>query len=170
MIQVGDQIPDVEVTMLGPDGSPMGVRTGSLLGSGRNILFATPVPFSRGCSNVHLPGYVENAQKLAGGGVSRIACTAVRDPWVMEAFNKAHGSPEVMMIPDGEGDFARALGMDLAGPPGFGVGSMCQRYALVTEDGTVTVVSVEDEPGIMQSSVCEAVIDRLQDTSWWKPI
>ena len=65
MIQVGDQIPDVEVTMLGPDGSPMGVRTGSLLGSGRNILFATPVPFSRGCSNVHLPGYVENAQKLA---------------------------------------------------------------------------------------------------------
>ena len=170
MIQVGDQIPDVEVTMLGPDGSPMGVRTGSLLGSGRNILFATPVPFSRGCSNVHLPGYVENAQKLAGGGVSRIACTSVRDPWVMEAFNKAHGSPEVMMIPDGEGDFARALGMDLAGPPGFGVGSMCQRYALVTEDGTVTVVSVEDEPGIMQSSVCEAVIDRLQDTSWWKPI
>ena len=170
MIQVGDQIPDVEVTMLGPDGSPMGVRTGSLLGSGRNILFATPVPFSRGCANVHLPGYVENAQKLAGGGVSRIACTAVRDPWVMEAFNKAHGSPEVMMIPDGEGDFARALGMDLAGPPGFGVGSMCQRYALVTEDGTVTVVSVEDEPGIMQSSVCEAVIDRLQDTSWWKPI
>ena len=170
MIQVGDQIPDVEVTMLGPDGSPMGVRTGSLLGSGRNILFATPVPFSRGCSNVHLPGYVENAQKLAGGGVSRSACTAVRDPWVMEAFNKAHGSPEVMMIPDGEGDFARALGMDLAGPPGFGVGSMCQRYALVTEDGTVTVVSVEDEPGIMQSSVCEAVIDRLQDTSWWKPI
>ena len=170
MIQVGDQIPDVEVTMLGPDGSPMGVRTGSLLGSGRNILFATPVPFSRGCSNVHLPGYVENAQKLAGGGVSRIACTAVRDPWVMEAFNKAHGSPEVMMLPDGEGDFARALGMDLAGPPGFGVGSMCQRYALVTEDGTVTVVSVEDEPGIMQSSVCEAVIDRLQDTSWWKPI
>ena len=170
MIQVGDQIPDVEVTMLGTDGSPMGLRTGSLLGSGRNILFATPVPFSRGCSNVHLPGYVENAQKLAGGGVSRIACTAVRDPWVMEAFNKAHGSPEVMMIPDGEGDFARALGMDLAGPPGFGVGSMCQRYALVTEDGTVTVVSVEDEPGIMQSSVCEAVIDRLQDTSWWKPI
>ena len=170
MIQVGDQLPDVEVTMLGPDGSPMGVRTGSLLGSGRNILFAPPVPFSRGCSNVHLPGYVENAQKLAGGGVSRIACTAVRDPWVMEAFNKAHGSPEVMMIPDGEGDFARALGMDLAGPPGFGVGAMCQRYALVTEDGTVTLVSVEDEPGIMQSSVCEAVIDRLQDTSWWKPI
>ena len=73
MIEVGDEIPDVEVTMLGPDGSPMGVRMRSLLGTGRNILFATPVPFSRGCSEVHHPGYVENAQKQAGGGVSRIA-------------------------------------------------------------------------------------------------
>ena len=170
MIQVGDEIPDVEVTMLGPDGSPMGVRTRSLLGTGRNILFATPVPFSRGCSEVHLPGYVENAQKLAGGGVSRIACTAVRDPWVMEAFNKAHGSPDVMMIPDGEGDLARALGMDMPSPPGFGIGPMCQRYALVSENGVVTSVSVEDQPGVMDTSLCEAVIDRLQDASWWKPI
>ena len=170
MLQVGEQIPDVEVIMLGPDGSPMPVRTGSLLGAGRNILFSTPVPFSRGCSQVHLPGYGENAQKLAGGGVSRIACTAVRDPWVMDAFNKAHGSAEVMMIPDGEGDFARALGMEMPGEPGFGIGMISQRYALVTEGGIVTSVSVEDEPGIMQTSLCDAVMGRLQDTSWWKPI
>ena len=170
MIQVGDQIPDVEIIMLGPDGSPMPVRTGSLLGAGRNILFSTPVPFSSGCSQVHLPGYVENAQKLAGGGVNRIACTAVRDPWVMDAFNKAHGSSEVMMIPDGEGNFAEALGMDMPGAPGFGLGTISQRYALVAEDGIVTSGSVEDEAGIMQTSLCEAVMGRLQDASWWKPI
>ncbi len=170
MIEVGDRIPDVEIAILGPDGSPVPVRTGSLFSSGRAVLFSLPVPFSRGCTHIHFASYVENAQKLAGGGVSRIACTSVRDPYVMDAFNKAHGSTEIMMVPDGDGAFARAAGMDFAGSAGPGMGPICQRYALVIEDGIVTDMSLEEHPRIMEISVCEAVIDRLQDTPWWKPI
>ena len=158
MIQVGQEIPDVEVIMLG---SPMPVRTRSLSGLDETFFVFDPVPFSRGCSQVHLPGYVENAE--TSGRRSFLACNAMGYGCLQQSTVR-----QVEVIPDGEGDFARALGMDMLGEPGFGCGMISQRYALITEDGVVTSVSVEDEPGIMQTSL--AVMGRLQDTSWWKPL
>ena len=159
MVSVGDNIPDVGVQVLGDDGMPQPVQTGDVLGSGRVVLFAVPGAFTPGCSNVHLPGYVTNAQQLSEKGVDTVACIAVNDAWVMGAWGEAHGAGDIVMLADGNGDFARAMGLEMDGS-GFGLGSRSQRYAAVIEDGVIAHLDVEEGGGI-EVSACEAVLERL---------
>ena len=90
-VKSGDKIPDVEVRTMGPEG-PQTVRTGDVLGKGRVVLFAVPGAFTPGCSKIHLPGYVANADEVLAKGVDRIACIAVNDPWVMQAWGESQGA------------------------------------------------------------------------------
>jgi peroxiredoxin len=85
MAQVGDRIPDVEVRVMNAEGAPETVKTSEVLGHGKVVLFAVPGAFTPGCSKIHLPGYVANADELKAKGVDTIACIAVNDAWVMEA-------------------------------------------------------------------------------------
>ena len=84
-IAVGDKVPDVEVKVMTADG-PSTVRTGEILGTGKVVLFGVPGAFTPGCSKIHLPGFVQGAADLTAKGVDKIACIAVNDPWVMEAW------------------------------------------------------------------------------------
>ncbi|MDA8281692.1 MAG: peroxiredoxin, partial [Actinomycetota bacterium] len=104
-IKVGDRIPDVELRTMGPDG-PQPVRTGDVLGTGKVVLFAVPGAFTPGCSKIHLPGYVEHGAELKAKGVSTIACVAVNDAWVMQAWAEAQGAEGITMLADGNGEFA----------------------------------------------------------------
>ena len=158
-IAKGDKIPDVEVKTLGAEG-PQTVKTGDVLGSGKVVLFAVPGAFTPGCSKIHLPGFVQDADALFGKGVSRIACIAVNDAWVMDAWGKSQGvGDKILMLADGNGDFARAMGLEFDGS-GIGLGSRSQRYAAVIEDGVITSLDVESKPGVDVSS-CQAVLTRL---------
>ena len=158
-IAVGDKVPDVEVKTMGPEG-PQSVRTGEVLGSGKVVLFAVPGAFTPGCSKIHLPGYVEHGDELKAKGVSTIACIAVNDPWVMEAWGDAQGATgKILMLADGNGAFADAMGLSFDAS-GFGLGKRSQRYAAVIEEGVITHLDVEPKGGVDVSS-CEAVLSRL---------
>ena len=158
-IAVGDKLPDVEVRTMGSDG-PQPLRTGEALGKGKVVLFAVPGAFTPGCSLIHLPGYVEHFDELKAKGVDTVACVAVNDPWVMQAWAHAHGVGErILMVADGNGDFTRAMGLetDLSVA---GLGSRSKRYAAVIEDGTVTSLEIEPGGGIDVSS-CQSMLAKL---------
>jgi len=160
MAQVGDRIPDVDVRVLNADGAPEVVKTGEVLGTGKVVLFAVPGAFTPGCSKVHLPGYVANADDLKAKGVTTIACVAVNDAWTMGAWAESQGAGDkIVMLADGNGDFAEAMDLVMDGT-GIGLGKRSKRYAAVIEDGVITSLDVE-EPGKMEVSICEAVIQKV---------
>ena len=160
MAQVGDRIPDVEVRVLNADGAPEVVKTGAVLGTGKVVLFAVPGAFTPGCSKVHLPGYVANADDLKAKGITTIACIAVNDAWTMGAWAESQGAGDkIVMLADGNGDFAEAMDLVMDGT-GIGLGKRSKRYAAVIEDGVITSLDVE-EPGKMEVSTCEAVIQKV---------
>jgi glutaredoxin/glutathione-dependent peroxiredoxin len=157
-ISVGDRLPDVELRVVTADG-PSTVKSGDVLGTGKVVLFAVPGAFTPGCSNVHLPGFVERVDELRAKGVTTIACTAVNDPFVMDAWGKAHGvGDDIVMLADGNGEFAAAMGLELDGR-GAGLGTRSKRYAAIVEDGVVTSLDV-DEKGIDVSS-CSNIVLKL---------
>jgi len=158
-IAAGETIPDVELRTMGPDG-PQTVSTGEALGTGKVILFAVPGAFTPGCSKIHLPGYLEGYEELKEKGVSTVACVSVNDPWVMQAWADAQGvDGRVLMLADGNGEFTRAMGLELDLAVG-GLGLRSQRYAAVIEDGTITSLEVEPSPGVDVSS-CQSMLARL---------
>ncbi len=150
-IAVGDRIPDIRVMTLAPDG-PKPVQTADALGSGKVVLFAVPGAFTPTCSDYHLPSYVIRHDQLKEKGVDTVACISVNDPFVMGAWGEAqHVGDSVLMLADGNGEFTKAVGLEMDGSA-FGLGTRSQRYAMVIEDGVVTMLNVEPGPGLSVSS------------------
>jgi len=143
VIAAGDAIPDVEIKQPGANGMPESVKTGELFAKGRTVLFGVPGAFTPGCDKIHLPGFVEQADDLFAKGVDRVACVAVNDAFVMDAWGKAHGvGDKIVMLADGNGDFTKALGLELNASK-FGMGSRSQRYSLIANDGVVEQLNIE---------------------------
>jgi peroxiredoxin len=159
-IEVGDVLPmDIKLKEMGESG-PRDVSVADVFKGRRVVLFAVPGAFTPTCSMKHLPGFVAGAQRLAGKGVDQVACIAVNDAFVMAAWGEAHGARgKVRMLADGNGEFTRAVGLELDAS-GFGMGKRSQRYAMVVKDGKVEQLHVEPGPGLDVSS-CEAVLGKL---------
>jgi peroxiredoxin len=158
-IAVGSKVPDVTVHVLN-DGAPTPVQSADILGAGKVVLFAVPGAFTPGCSKIHLPGYVQRGDELRAKGVDTIACVAVNDAWVMDAWAQSQGAGDgILMIADGNGDFTRAMDLVLDGS-GVGLGIRSSRYAAVIEDGTITELEVEPGPGVDVSS-CENLLSKV---------
>jgi peroxiredoxin len=158
-VKVGDKVPDVEIHTMGAEG-PTKVSTGDVLGKGKVVLFAVPGAFTPGCSKVHLPGYVQDAQKLVDKGVTTIACVAVNDAFVMAAWAEAQGvDGKILMLADGNGRFTDAMGLVMDGS-GFGLGSRSQRYAAIIENGVITQLAVEPKSGV-DVSACSNILSML---------
>ena len=158
-IAVGDSIPDVQLMTMTKDG-PRPISSTDALGKGKVVVFAVPGAFTPTCSDHHLPGFVMRADDIRAKGVDSIACLSVNDPFVMGAWGRDQEvGDRVMMLADGNGDFTRAVGLELDGS-GFGLGTRSQRYAAILEDGVVTAIFVEQKPGRDVSSA-EAVLAAL---------
>jgi peroxiredoxin len=149
-IKAGDKIPGCTLKTMGEKG-PVDISTDEIFGGKKVLLFAVPGAFTPGCSVTHLPGYVVNADKIKAKGVDTIVCMSVNDAFVMGAWGKAQNAEELLMLADGNGDFTKALGLELDGR-GFGLGTRSQRFAMVVENGTVTHLNVEPGPGVDVSS------------------
>ena len=149
-IEAGQAIPASTLKTMGEKG-PVDITTEEIFAGKKVILFAVPGAFTPGCSMTHLPGYVVNADKIKAAGVDTIACMAVNDAFVMDAWGKAQNAEELLMLADGNGDFSAALGLTLDAS-GFGMGTRSQRFAMLVDDGTVTHLNVESGPGIDVSS------------------
>ena len=147
-IKVGDKIPAVTLKTMGAEG-PVNISTDEIFAGKKVLLFAVPGAFTPGCTLTHLPGYVVNADKIKAKGVDTIACMAVNDAFVMDAWGKSQNAEELLML--GDGDFTAALGLELDGT-GFGLGKRSQRFAMLVDDGTVTHLNVEPGAGVDVSS------------------
>lgn len=157
-ISVGDRLPDVELLTLTADG-PTPVRTGEVLGKGKVVLFAVPGAFTPGCSNVHLPGFIERNQELRDKGVDTVACVAVNDPFVVGAWAEAHGvGDKILMLADGGAEFTDAMGLSQE-IGRLGLGKRSKRYAAVIEDGVVTSLEVDGRE--IDLSTCSNILLKL---------
>lgn len=155
-ISIGDKIPSVKIKRR----DMSDVTTDELFGGKKIVLFAVPGAFTPTCSNEHLPGYVKQADAIKAKGVDEIICFSVNDAFVMDAWGKAHDTGDkVTMIADGNGDLAKALGLDFDGS-GIGFGLRAQRFALVANDGVVELVNVE-EPMKFDVSSAETILAAL---------
>ncbi len=157
-IDVGEKIPSGTFKIMGEEG-PRDISTDEVFAGKKVVFFAVPGAFTPGCSMTHLPGYVVNADKIKARGVDTIACMAVNDAFVMGAWGKDQNADEILMLADGNGDFTKAIGMEMDGT-GFGLGTRCKRFAMIVEDGKVTHMAVEPPGGIVVSAA-DAILERL---------
>lgn len=156
-IQVGDRLPEANFNLI-RDGV-QSVGTADVFGGRKVVLFAVPGAFTPTCSAKHLPGFVRHFGDFASRGYD-VACMAVNDAFVMDAWAKSQDVPEgLSMLADGNAVFTRALGLELDAS-GFGMGVRSQRFALVADDGVVTHLFVE-APGEFKVSSAEHVLAQI---------
>ena len=158
-IQVGDKMPEGSFGIMTESG-PGAISTDELFSGKKVVLISVPGAFTPTCTMQHLPGFVEQAEALKAEGVDTVACMAVNDVFVMDAWGKDRGvGDKVLMLADGNGDYAQALDLVMDGT-GFGMGMRGQRFAIVVEDGTATHVAVE-APGQFEVSKVEAIMQAI---------
>lgn len=158
-LKIGDKLPEVTLHIMGESG-PQAVTTEELFGAKKVVLFALPGAFTPTCSAKHLPGFIEHAAAIKAKGVDSIICLSVNDVFVMNAWGKEQNAGDkVLMVADGNGDFTRAVGLEMDGS-GFGMGQRSQRYALIAQDGIVTALEIE-QPREFKVSSADAILAKL---------
>ncbi|HKT74891.1 MAG TPA: peroxiredoxin [Steroidobacteraceae bacterium] len=158
-IKAGDRMPAGTLKLMSKEG-PKDISTDELFKGKRVVLFSVPGAFTPVCDAKHLPGFVQLADQIGAKGVDTIACMAVNDVFVMNAWGKASGvGDKILMLADGNGDYAKKLGLELDAR-GFGMGTRGQRFAVVVQDGVVKQVNVE-AAGQFKVSAAEHVLSQL---------
>lgn len=153
-IRIGERIPASTLNTLNDGVKPIG--TDAVFGGRKVVLFCVPGAFTPTCSERHLPGFVERYAAFRERGID-VACIAVNDAFVMDAWAKSQGVPEgMLMLADGNGDFTRALGLEMDASK-YGMGMRGRRYALYAEDGIVKQLAIE-APGEFKVSSADAVL------------
>lgn len=158
-IQEGERIPAATLKHKTAEGIE-DISTDELFSGKKVVLFALPGAFTPTCSAKHLPGFVASASDIKSKGVDTIACLSVNDAFVMEAWGRDQNvGDNVMMLADGNGDFSKAIGLDLDAS-GFGMGLRSQRYAMIVDDGVVKKLNI-DPPGTFEGSSAQAILAAL---------
>ena len=159
-IAVGDKLPEATFKVRTPDGLK-DVSTQELTAGKKVVLFAVPGAFTPTCHAKHMPSYLENLDALKAKGVDAVACVAVNDAFVLDAWGKAAGSDgKVMLLSDGNATFTKAVGLDFDGS-GFGLGTRSKRYSMLVDNGVVKALNVEESPGVMEVSGADRILAAL---------
>ncbi len=158
-IKAGDKMPEGSFTHMTKDG-PQKMSTEQLFAGKTVVFFSVPGAFTPTCDAKHLPGFVEFADKIKAKGVDTIACTAVNDVFVMNAWGKHGGvGDKIVMLADGNGAYVKSLGLEMDGSK-FGMGTRGQRFAIIVKNGIATQVDVE-KPGEFKVSAADYVLNQL---------
>ena len=158
-IKAGDRLPDAKLVKMTSEG-PKTLTTKEIFGGKKVALFAVPGAYTPTCSAKHLPGYVQNAGELRKKGIDEVVCVSVNDAFVMGAWGKDQKAEgKVTLLADGNGDFTKALGLDLDAR-GFGMGTRSKRYSMIVDDGVVKKLNVE-APSEFKVSSAEFMMSQL---------
>ena len=156
-IQIGDRIPEVNIKRI--NGGIDTIDTHRFFEGRRVVLFSVPGAFTPTCSEKHLPGYIALFDAFRDKGVA-VACMSVNDPFVMKAWAESQHAPEDMdVLADGNGDFAKALGLELDASA-YGMGLRSKRFAMIVDNGVVQQLEVE-APGEFRVSTAEHMLSLL---------
>ena len=156
-IQAGDRLPEVPLQQI--NNGVQTIDTHTLFEGKKVVLFAVPGAFTPTCSEKHLPGFVEHFDEFRQKGIE-VACISVNDPFVMQAWGQSQHVPDgLLMLADGNGDFTRALGLEMDASA-YGMGTRAKRFAIYAEDGVARQVHVE-APGEFRVSSAEYVLSQI---------
>ena len=160
-IGVGDKLPAGEFTLLGADG-PTSLSVEEISKGKKIILFGLPGAYTGTCTTKHMPSFVERADELRAKGIDGIYCLATNDVFVMQSWGEATGALEagITMLTDGPSDFVKAIGMNFNAPP-VGFVDRCKRFAAIVDDGTLTAIGIDENPGECSLSSGLSILDQL---------
>jgi glutaredoxin/glutathione-dependent peroxiredoxin len=159
-IKVGDRLPETKFRIMTPEG-PAWKSTGDIFKGRKVVLFAVPGAFTSTCSNMHLPGYLQNLDAIKAKGVDAVAVTGVNDMFVMEAWKRATGADgKIEFLADGNAEFAKAIDLTFDGSVA-GLGLRSRRYSMLVEDGVVKRLNIEEAPGKVEISGADALLKQL---------
>lgn len=160
-ISVGDTLPEATLLRVGADG-PEGVALSSLTEGRKVVIFGLPGAYTGTCTTAHVPSFMRTADGFAEKGVDDIICVAVNDPFVMDAWGKSTGASDagLLFLGDASAAFTKSIGMDFTAPP-VGLFDRSKRFAMIVDDGKVTVLHEEENPGVCEVSGGEALLAEL---------
>lgn len=160
-ISVGDTLPEATMTRLGAEG-PEQVALSDLTNGRKTVIFAVPGAFTPTCHSAHVPSFMRTKDAFEAKGVDEIICVSVNDPFVMKAWGESTGAADagITMLADAESGFTTAIGMNFDAPPA-GLMARSKRYAMLVEDGKVSVLNLEASPGECEISAGEALLEAL---------
>jgi glutaredoxin/glutathione-dependent peroxiredoxin len=146
-LTVGDRVPETEFFVMTPDGRKK-LTSSDVFKKKKVVLFAVPGAFTGTCHKLHVPSYLLNLDQIKAKGVDTVACLAVNDADVMNAWSKQSGADgKILFLADGNGDFTRAMGLERDFSAG-GMGRRSARYSMIVDDGVIKRMNVEDKPGV----------------------
>jgi peroxiredoxin len=160
-LSTGDKLPDATLMQMGANG-PEPVALSSKTSGRKVVIFAVPGAFTPTCHSAHVPSFIRTKDDLAAKGVDEIICVSVNDPFVMKSWGEATGASAagITMLGDPEAAFTKAIGMDFTAPPA-GLIDRSKRYAMVVENGTVTMLHEEQSPGTCEVTAGESLLAAL---------
>ena len=156
-LKVGDKLPEGSFTKMGENG-PEAISTNQLFSGKKVVLFAVPGAFTPACNDTHLPGFVVHFDSIRAQGVDTIACMAVNDVFVMDAWGKAGNAENIQMLSDGNGDYTAALGLELDARV-WGLGVRSKRFAMVVNDGEIELLNIDE--AAVENTSAEVVLSAL---------
>ena len=157
-ISKGDKLPDATLLQLGADG-PQEVSLSANTAGRKVVIFAVPGAYTPTCHSAHVPSFVRTKAQFDEKGVDEIICISVNDPFVMKSWGEATGAIKagLSMMSDPQSAFTKAIGMDFDAPPA-GLYGRSKRYAMLVEDGTVTLLHAEESPGTCEVTAGESLL------------
>ncbi|MEO1778580.1 MAG: peroxiredoxin [Pseudomonadota bacterium] len=157
-ISQGDTLPDATLVAMGADG-PEPVAMSDKTKGRKVVIFAVPGAFTPTCHSAHVPSFVRTKDQFDAKGVDEIICVSANDPFVMKAWGEATGATAagITMLGDADSSFTKAIGMDFDAPPA-GLMGRSKRYAMLVDDGKVTLFQAEENPGVCEVSGGEALL------------
>lgn len=160
-ISQGDTLPDATLVQMGSDG-PAPVQMSDKLKGRKVVIFAVPGAFTPTCHSAHVPSFVRTKDEFMNKGVDEIICVSCNDPFVMKAWGEATGAEAagITMLADASSEFTKAIGMDFDAPPA-GLLARSKRYAMLVNDGKVTVLQAEENPGVCEVSGGESLLEAV---------
>jgi len=160
-ITQGDSLPDATLVRMGDDG-PAAVTISDLTKGRKVVIFAVPGAFTPTCHSAHVPSFVRTKGQFDAKGVDEIICVSVNDPFVMKAWGEATGATAagITMLGDAASEFTKAIGMDFDAPPA-GLMARSKRYAMLVENGKVTLLQAEENPGVCEVSGGESLLENM---------
>lgn len=158
-ISQGDALPEATLLRIGENG-PETVELSTLAKGRKLVIFALPGAYTGTCTNAHVPSFIKTKDEFTAKGVDEIICIAVNDPFVMDAWHRHTGADKagLTFLADSDASFTKAMGMEFSAPPA-GLTDRSKRYAMVVEDGKITALKPEENPGVCVASCGDAVLE-----------
>ncbi|MEM6938526.1 MAG: peroxiredoxin [Pseudomonadota bacterium] len=160
-ITTGETLPDATLVHMGAEG-PEPVQLSEKLKGRKVVLFAVPGAYTPTCHSAHVPSFIRTKDQFDAKGVHEVICIACNDPFVMKSWGEATGAAGagITMLADAQSEFTKAIGMDFDAPP-VGLLARSKRYAMLVDDGKVTLLQTEENPGVCEVSAGEALLANM---------